>query len=251
MKIGNIVFIYLFTIFSFLLSCRDNDPKPYKQKVLLTINHTWKDSALIGDKQYYWDRTFRIDTISIKNISYHINNLRLKTTDSLIVDAQEQYYLFDFFQKKIMPNEIIFITPKEGVKYYVCSIEFTIGIEDSISNINNIFKTTFTNPNYSDSIKGYINFSLEGYSPLSKILDYKIGGYITPYKTARRVKLMFTKPFLLNRNNELKLKADIFKFFKSKNQIDIETTYKVEKPGNDSKMIADNIAKIFSIDYIK
>lgn len=248
-KQNKILFIFLF--FSLFISCRDSDPKPYKQTVLLKINHTWKDSNLVLNKQYFWDRTFRIDTISIKKISYHINNLKLKTIDSLVVDAQSTYYLIDINQNKTFPQDIIFNTPLEGVKYYISSIEFTIGIEDSLTNLNNKLLSLFSNAMFSDSIKGYINFNLEGSSNGSKILDYKIGGYIAPYKNSRRIKLFFSKPFLLNRNNELSVKADIFKFFKSKNQIDIENVYYVEKPNNDSKMIADNIAKIFNIESIK
>ena len=247
-QIKFIVFILTLAIFS---GCRDDDPKPFKQTVFLKINHTWKDSSLVLNKQYYWDRSFRIDTISINNLQYHINNLRIKTTDSLIVDAQEQYYIFDFTQNKAFPQDIKFVTSLEGKKYYVCSLEFTIGVADSATNINNGLKSIFADAMYSDSIKGYINYSLQGFSPSAKELKYNIGGYITPYKNSRTIKISFTKPFLLNRFNELIIKADIFKFFKSKNQIDIETLNNVEKPNNDSKMIADNIARIFSIESIK
>lgn len=241
---------FILTIAAFA-GCRDDDPKPFKQTVYFKISHTWKDSNLVKNSENYWDRSFRIDTISVKYLSYHINNLRLKTTDSLVVDAQSQYYIVDFSLNKTFPDDIVFVTPLEGVKYYVCSLEFTIGVEDSITNLNKLLTPIFSNPMYSDSVKGYVNFALEGYSPSVKILNYKVGGYINPYKTSRRVKLTFAKPFLLNRTNTLSIKADIFKLFKSKNQIDIETLNNVEKPNKDSKTLADNIAQIFSIESIK
>lgn len=238
-------------VISVIVSCNDDDPKPFKQTVNLIITHKWKDSALKLNKENYWDRSFRIDTISVNNIIYHINNLRLKTTDSLIVDAHSQYYMVDLLQNKTFPQDIAFETPLEGVKYYICSIEFTIGIEDSITNLKNTLSTLFPNPMYSDSIKGYINFNFEGYSNKINSIKYKVGGYVNPYKNSRRIKLTLNKPFLLNRYNTLSLKADIFKLFKSKNQIDIETLNYVEKPDNDSKKLAENIATIFSVESFK
>lgn len=243
--------LILFSSTLVLFNCKDEDPKPFKQTVALEINHTWGDSALVLNKTYFWDRINRTDTITPTKLIYHINHLKLFTEDSQEIAADYTYYMFNFEENIFLPKNISFTTPREGVKYYVNSIEFTIGVEDSTVNADNLLGSQFISPMYWGMIQGYINFKFEALNPKVSALIYHIGGYLPPYKNSRKVRIAFNKPYLLNQNNILTLNADIFKFFSSVNSIDIEKINLIHEPNANSKILAANISSIFSFKSLK
>ena len=63
--------------------------------------------------------------------------------------------------------------------------------------------------------------------------------------------MIFDKPYYLNRENSLTISANVFRLFKSKNEIDITTIHLIQAPDDDSKLIADNMAEIFNFDSFK
>jgi len=236
---------------AFLINCKDEDPKPFKQTVDLNIDYTWGDSNFVLNKTYFWDQANRTDTITPTKLIYHINHLKLFTEDSQEISANHTYYMFNFEENSYLPERIAFQTPKEGVKYYVNSLEFTIGVSDSAVNADNLLGSQFISPMYWGMIQGYINFKFEALTPKVSALIYHIGGYLPPYQNARKVRITFDKPYLLNQNNTLSLKADVFKFISSVNSIDIEKVNLIHEPNADSKLLADNIPSIFSFKSLK
>lgn len=244
----------LFSIaFVFTSGCKDDDPKPFKQNVALHISHEWNDSLLVLNKSYFWSHDSKIDTITPTTLIYHINNLTLYTQDSLRIDANLPYYMIDYDAKSVLPSDISFTTPKEGVKYYVTSLEFTIGVADSLTSLTGALNSTFVSPMYWGMIQGYINFKLDALSPQTNTgtLFYHIGGYRKPYYNSRRVKVIFDKPYYLNKENTLTISANIDKLFNSAHKLDITNVNQVEVPNDDSKLIADNMAKMFSFKSLK
>ena len=235
------------------MGCKDDDPKPFKPIVSLQINHTWNDSSLVLNQPYYWKHDFKTDTIIPTTLIYHINHLTLNTQDNQKIDADLPYYMVDYGDKKIMPNNISFTAPRDGVKYYITSLEFTIGIADSLANATGALNSIFVAPMYWGMIQGYINFKFDALSPQlpSNVLMYHIGGYTKPYYNFRRIKVDFDKPYYLNEANSLTISCDILKLFNSKYKIDLTTTHQVETVNEDSKIIADNMAEMFKFDNIK
>ncbi len=241
-------------ILSLLLTyCKDDDPKPFKPSVEMSIEHTWNDSSLKLNKAYVWEHDFQIDSIIPSTLIYHINHLRLLTQDSLAIDANKEYYMVDYEDKQVYPEQIRFNAPLEGVKYYVTSLEFTLGVADSLANSTGKLNSLFIAPMYWGMIQGYIGFKFEALSPQApdKALIYHIGGYTKPFYNARRIRLNLKTPFLLNRDNQLVISANIFKIFKSKHEVDIRSIDKIHLPDANSVIIADNAAEIFSIKRLK
>ncbi len=241
----NIFICCLFSVFG--IGCVDDDPKPFKQNVSLTIEHVWNDSVLHLNKAYFWDHDFITDTIITTTLTYHINNLSLLTSDDQRIPANLQYYMIDLESKKVLPEAIKFTSPKEGVNYYVKALEFTIGIADSLTNKLGMLNSSFIAPMYWGMVQGYINFKYEALSPQAKnsALLYHIGGYTKPYSNARTVTLTFDKPYYLNQNNSVLLSANLFKLFNSVNFIDIRQIDLIHSPNANSKLIADNMASMF------
>ncbi len=247
-----LVFSITLGLFSlFFTNCKDEDPKPFKQIVSLEINHTWGDSAFKLNKTYFWDHINRTDTITPTKLIYHINHLKLLTEDSQEIAADFTYYMFNFEENSFLPKNISFTTPKEGVNYYVNSLEFTVGVADSVVNADNQLGSQFISPMYWGMIQGYINFKFEALNPKVSALIYHIGGYLPPFQNARKVRVVFNKPYLLNQTNLLTINADIFKFLSSVNSIDIEKVNLIHEPNTDSKILADNIPSIFSFKSLK
>jgi hypothetical protein len=232
-------------------ACKDEDPKPFKPTVDMVINHDWIDSTLVLNKIYTWEHSFSIDTIKPTTLIYHINNIRLLTQDSLMIDAKHQYYMVDYNEGKVIPENIGFTAPLEGVKYYVTGMEFTIGVADSLTSVSGGLNSQFLSPMYWGMIQGYINYKFEALTNLNDAIIYHIGGYLAPYQNARRVKVNFDKPYLLNESNVLTIRADIFKMFKSAHEISIPKINKIHMPNDDSKLIADNVAQMFEFVTLK
>jgi len=253
MRIPNLILAFIFLLTLIFTGCKDDDPKPFKQKVNMNIIHIWKDTSFHLNTPYYWEHDFQIDTITPKTLIYHINNLVLTADDNQSIPANEPYYMVDFGANTTLPSVISFTTPKEGVKYYVNALEFTIGVRDSITNAKNLLASTFVNTMYWGMTQGYINFKFEAVSPQvpKTAINYHIGGYTKPYYNSRKIKITFDKPYLLNESNNLEIKADLFKLFKSKNEFDIRTFNEIHSPNDNSILVADNIAELFSFGSIK
>lgn len=237
----------------FISGCKDDDPKPFKPTVTLSINHVWNDSLLVLNKQYYWEHNSKIDSITPTELIYHINNLKFYTLDSLKIDADQKYYMVDYNAKKVWPSDISFTAPMEGVKYYITSLEFTIGVADSITNSTGALNSTFISPMYWGMIQGYINFKFEGTSPQAdkNTIIYHIGGYKKPFNNYRKVRVVFDKPYYLNMQNNLSITANLFKLFNSAHEMDISTNSLIHMPNADSKLVADNMANMYSFESFK
>jgi hypothetical protein len=233
--------------------CKDDDPKPFHQNVTLDINHQWNDSALVLENKYVLEQDFNTDTITPTTLIYHINNLVLNAENNQKIMADQLYYMIDYNEKKVYPDNITFTTPKAGVKYYVTSLDFTIGVSDSLINQKGLLNSLFVSPMYWGMIQGYINFKFEGLSPRApnNALIYHIGGYTKPFYNSRKVSVVFDKPYLLNRENTLLISANLAKLFKSKHQIDISTIDLIHTPNTNSVLIADNLATMYKFQSLK
>jgi hypothetical protein len=161
--------------------------------------------------------------------------------------------MIDYGDKKVLPSNISFTAPKEGVKYYITSLEFTLGVSDSLTNSSGSLNSLFIAPMYWGMIQGYINFKFEALSPQApnSALIYHIGGYTKPYTNSRKVRVVFDKPYYLNQENTLTISANLLKLFNSVNQIDIKTNDLIHSPSDNSVLIADNMAKLFGFKSFK
>jgi len=248
----SIKLIVLIALLPFLFfQCTENETKPSSQLVKLNIEYTWDNNPFLLNKAYIWDKGIRKDTITPTKLIYHINNLRLITSDNEKISSKQMYYMFDFEQNTYLPEAIAFNTAADDKQYTITAVEFTLGIADSATNANMLLGNLFPSPMYWGMVQGYINFKFEALSPKVNAIIYHIGGYLAPYKNSRTLKLSFDKPYLLNKENSLTLSADLFKLFNSKHSIDLETVNLVHAPNDQSVLIADNMAEIFSFKSLK
>ncbi len=245
-------FISLIAIMPFFFSqCTDQETKPSSQLVKFEVDYTWDNNPFLLNKAYVWDKGSRKDTITPTKLIYHINNLSLITADNGKISAKQPYYMFDFEQNTYLPEAIAFSTPADDKQYTVSAVEFTIGIADSATNADMLLGNIFASPMYWGMVQGYINFKFEALSPKVNAIIYHIGGYLAPYKNSRTIKLTFDKPYLLSKENTLTLTADMFKVFNGKHAIDLEVVNLIHAPNDQSVLIADNIAEIFSFKSLK
>jgi hypothetical protein len=139
-------------------------------------------------------------------------------------------------------NSLLLSIPlKKNIAYdEVC---FLLGI-DSLTNVSGVMGGDLdpTKGMYWAWNSGYINFKLEGRSPLCETTNnefvFHLGGYSGPYSSYQSVKL------LVKDKSSLIIKVDVTSFLHS---IDLSTQHKTMSPGKEAKELSIQVSKIFSI----
>lgn len=233
-------------ILPMMFGCDDDpDPMPPEAPAIeITVNHEWNGSALDLNK---WYLTSNADSFSPVTLNYHINHISLIDADGNATMMKE-YDMVNYEQDGNTKKFTI-----DGVEDKVFTkIRFTLGVEDSLVNVNGELNDDFVDPMYWGMAMGYINLKLEG----KRMKDGKegnvyfhIGGYDGADQTARVIELS------LNTNleqtlgaNTANLTMNIEQFFHSPNLIDLEVTNDVQVTGSDAVMISENWESMFSID---
>lgn len=92
---------------------------------------------------------------------------------------------------------------------------------------------------------GYINFKIEGTSPVCKTHDnefsFHLGGYKPNEQTARQIDLHYLYP---NTSGKIELNIDVSKLLEN---IDLSNKSNINIPGDEAVQMADLISKIFSL----
>lgn len=136
------------------------------------------------------DTTFELKKSSdfkIDALRFYISNIRFYKKDSLVYQEKNSVHLFD--AANLSSNHFM-MDKSESVAYD--KVKFDLGI-DSITNVSGAMGGALdpTNGMYWAWQSGYINFKLEGRSPICETrnheFQYHLGGYMSPYNALQTV----------------------------------------------------------------
>jgi hypothetical protein len=180
---------------------------------------------------------------------FTVNRFKYYVSHILLIDSTNQFYQFpnDYFlidAADSLSQTIILNTTAKKIK----TIHFMIGV-DSIKNISGVqtgnldpLKGMFWTWN-----TGYVFAKLEGQSDSSHApahyFSYHIGGF-RQNENAEKIIMLNTQE---SNNNIIKIKVDVLKWFDGVHNFPINKNAACHQPGFLAMQIADNYAKMFSI----
>lgn len=132
------------------------------------------------------------DSITIEGLRFYVSGVKLLKDDKVVHDLVNGYYLVDATQPETQTLQLNLPKP-----FIFDQIQFHIGI-DSITNVSGAMGGALDpiNGMYWAWQSGFINFKLEGISPVCNSRNHKfqyhIGGYMGPFNALQTVTLSCT-----------------------------------------------------------
>ncbi len=182
---------------------------------------------------------------------YNISRLKFYLSNIYLQQAGRPFTAEDVFLIDAGMNDSIVLNVNTG---NYSQLHFMFGIDSALNcsgaqsgaldPLNGMFWTWNT---------GYIFFKLEGSSPASKAdqqrIEQHIGGYRSPYNSARQIVLNIPSGIKVEKGSEhhITIKVDIDKFFDGPNKLKLSERAMLMSPGMEAAKSADNISRMFSI----
>lgn len=232
---------FLYSIFLFIF-CSLTQINAQEQQLLIQFKNVVGKQALVLVEQTY-NNPFG-EPFTVNKFRYYIADLTLKSADKKI-NVWKKPRLID--EADSASKAITIAQPN----FVISSIEFTIGV-DSSYNISGVqtddldpMKGMFWTWN-----TGYIYAKLEGQSDashaLSNYFSYHVGGYKSGENALRKVVLNVPS----NNNQQFStiiIEADVLKWFKAANEIQISGSPVCHQPGKLALELANNYQYMFQI----
>ncbi len=180
------------------------------------------------------------DSIEIRSLKFYISGIELYNNRILVWKEPNSYHLVDAANEKTCSLPLAFSNQKD-----FDILSFNLGI-DSATNVMGVQGGDLDPMRgmYWTWQSGYINFKLEGTSPLCNTrhhaFEFHIGGYHYPYNTLQRIQLSASKDI----NTVAYL--DIGKFL---HLLNLAQTNQLMTPGRDALRVAEQLAKCFHSQY--
>jgi len=217
---------------------------------IIHFNATINGERLTFRKKY--SNSFN-ESFSVEKFKFYFGkgNLIAETTKREVPLEGDEYSLIDFKDSTLCT---IRFHARPGKYNY---LGFLLGV-DSIRNTSGA-QTGALDPSkgmFWTWNSGYVMAKLEGTSPLSKqpahAMEYHIGGFRSPYNTAREIKLKFPgeTEMTSQRNCEVFINVELNNWFDGPNPIHIAEISTCTTPGELAKKISDNYERMFSITSI-
>lgn len=154
------------------------------QNTLVTFIPVFENIPLEPGKKYDSPEG---DSIEISVLKFYISNITLLKNETLVWKENNSFHLIDAGQEKTMS-----VALKHPTAITFNQIKFNIGIDSITNNAGAIGGDLDpTLGMYWTWQNGYINFKLEGRSPVcmtrNNEFQYHIGGYSYPYNTLREI----------------------------------------------------------------
>lgn len=250
--------IYILTITStvILSSCKKDPPKDDTDatikygSVKFEFENVVGDSALILNVKNYLNANG--DTFNVSMFKYYISNIKLMSAGGTFTEP-ESYHLLD----QSVTGSLKFTINNVPVGNYT-GISFMIGV-DSTRNVSGAQTGALSQANgmFWSWSSGYIMAKFEGYSPQSGAsannLIFHTGGFSGANSVLRTVSPSFgsaTANVTESTMPEIHIVADLAEWFKIPSTINFATTHTIHSAGANAKMIADNYADMFTVEYI-
>lgn len=178
------------------------------------------------------------DSLRIDAFRFYVSGICFYNDDSLAGKA-DGFYLVDLDKPATLQINCPLFKPIQYNK-----IKFNIGV-DSLTNVSGVFGGALDPANgmYWAWQSGYINFKLEGYSPLCKTRNHKfqfhLGGYMSPYASLQTVELACPAG-----SSALNLELNLNAFL---NPVDLATENQIMSPGARSVVLSGHIPSMFRL----
>ena len=195
------------------------------------------ENLVLEDKKYV---TENFDTVSITLFRFYITQVQYVFEDSSTFSEPNSYHLLDAEKEESLSFNIKNI-PNKKIQF----LTFNIGV-DSLANVSGAMSGDL------DPIKGmywawntgYINAKIEGKSSSchtqKNVFEFHIGGYLPPFQTMRKVKLLAKD----TESTVFTIETDVRQWF---SKIKLNEMNSVLLPNKTAMIVADNYAQMFKI----
>lgn len=183
--------------------------------------------------------TLKGEPLQIETLRFYLSNIALLKGGQPVWQESESYHLIDAAD----PTSLQFILNVPDELAYD-SIQFLLGI-DSVTSVSGAMGGDLdpTKGMYWSWNSGYVNFKLEGVSPLSDSRNHEfqfhLGGYLPPFQSAQQIRLA------ANEKEAMAIKIDIGKILK---EVDLSQQTHIMSPGAEAQQLAARVATFFYCD---
>ena len=210
----------------------------------IIFNNLVGDRSLVLNDSLY--ENFAGEPFTVSKLRYYISDIALVYDDPK--DIKKVYGIFLIDASK--PESRIIKIPRETG--HLTGLTFQIGV-DSILNCSGAQSGALDplNDMFWTWNSGYVNFKLEGSSPVSVAdlgrIEQHIGGFKGTGKTMRTVNLKVNcRPFPVR----IYVNVDINKYWNGVNRFKIKNDPVLVTPGKEASLHADNFPGMFSIGHV-
>ena len=225
----------LFITLSLLLSITVSAQELPMEKVQVEIEPKFQGQPLQLDSvEYQWQG----QPLTIRTLRFYLCNFTFLKSGKVVWREENSFHLID--------------AEKEGSKSIDLAtgsldfdeLQFQLGV-DSLTNVSGAFGGDLdpTKGMYWAWNSGYINFKLEGTSPICETrknaFQYHLGGYMPPYQTVQTVSVK-VRP-----GNKILLNPELDQMLR---QLDLSTESTVMSPGLKSQQLSQQAAAMFKTD---
>jgi hypothetical protein len=251
-KIKPAFFFYTFFIL-FFTSCQREINETVIQPVY-NLNIHFK--PVVGATDLEFGKTYKNgadEAFSVRAFKFYISAIELMNSSSSKTFSLDEYFLVDFSKMTSATLQL------KSEPFIYNRIGFIIGV-DSLHNVSGAQSGALDPANgmFWTWNSGYIMAKLEGTSTASNqpnaIFEYHIGGFKGADNVVQKVYLDCPAGRQINTSNggfsDVTISADINKWFGDLNAIKIATMPVVTTPGTEAKKIAENYARMFSVQEI-
>lgn len=178
------------------------------------------------------------DSIQIDALKFYISDITFSKDGAIVFKEANSAHLLDAANEKTLQLNL-----NIPVGLETDELSLLIGL-DSVINVSGALGGDLdpTQGMYWAWQSGYINFKLEGKSPLCKTrnneFQFHLGGYQSPFQTIQQVSLK------INSTNQINVSIDIEKFI---SLLDLTQINQVMTPGVESVVLSRKLPQLFSV----
>lgn len=220
----------------FLWICRSVAVPPAAEKEIhIRFRPVFQEQTLVLGQSY----ELKGQPVRIETLRFYVSQIALIRKGKTVWQEANSYHLVDLAED----TSLFFgLTLPSAIKYD--SLHFTLGI-DSLTHVSGAMGGDLdpSKGMYWAWQSGYINFKLEGSSPLSTArghgFQYHLGGYMPPYASARSISLRVPKA------EQWTIRVNVGDFLA---HTDLAQAHTLMSPGARASALSDRAAAIFSCD---
>jgi hypothetical protein len=204
------------------------------QTSVLAIEPTFGSVSLALDNTFY--HLSPNDSLQFTNLKFYISNLQFFNDSALIWTEPNAFYLIDASDSNTMKRTL---NIPNHLKFN--ALQFNLGI-DSVTNVAGALGGDLdaTKGMYWAWQSGYVNFKLEGKSPLcptrKNAFQFHLGGYVAPHNALKIIRLKNVSV------ENLTIQLDIQPFFEN---LDLKIQNSIMIPSDEAVLLAQKVAKSF------
>jgi len=225
------------TILLLLLLVFNNAYTQTKKNIKLTIQPFFGDLKFKLNQNYY--SSADNDSIRVETLKFYISEIEFINDNEHSWKEKNSYHLIDFEN-----NESQTILLNVAKNTHTTQLKFNIGIDSITSNSGALSGDLDpVNGMYWAWQSGYVNFKMEGTSPICETrkhqFQFHLGGYKQPFYAMQRI----TLPISYLDDNTLQIDFNLAPIF---NGISLKETHSIMIPCKDGMNLSKVVAQLFS-----